>query len=223
LPCTTNPAGKDKHSNESTFQAELLSHRKILPFVLPATPIDPANYFVLTNDISVTIILRMSVTAVDVAIVQRCYPQIYLACHTRHKRAASTEHHLSERDSPLLSHLDLKVPISHGELATHLGVRASTLSAAIDRLEKFGYVERLQQARDRRVVMLCLTQKGAAARAATSVLDQDRVAAILSRLTKKNRAAALAGLEILAKASRDFMKASGNKKVRSAGQRITSC
>jgi len=153
----------------------------------------------------------MLVTTLDVAIVQKCYPQIYLACHTRHKRAASTEHHLSERDSPLLSHLNLKAPISHGELATHLGVRPSTLSAAISKLEQLGYVERSQEAKDRRMVMLKLTQKGAAARAATSVLDHDRVTAILSRLSKKDKMAALAGLELLANASKDFMKQSAKK------------
>jgi DNA-binding MarR family transcriptional regulator len=151
----------------------------------------------------------MSVTTVDVATVQECYPQIYLACHTRHNRAASTEHHLSERDSPLLSHLSVKVPISHGELAAHMAVRPSTLSGAISKLEKLGYVERRQEAKDRRLVMLRLTQKGATARAATSVLDPDRVAAILSRLSKKDKMLALAGLEILANASRDFMKRTG--------------
>jgi DNA-binding MarR family transcriptional regulator len=147
----------------------------------------------------------MSVTPSDVAVVQKCYPQIYLACHTRHKRAATTDHRLSQRDSPLLSHLDVTVPISHGDLAAHLGVRASTLTAAIDKLEKAGYVERRQEASDRRVTMLTLTEKGAAARAATSVLDQDRVAAILSRLSKKDKTVALAGLELLASASRALM------------------
>jgi len=156
----------------------------------------------------------MSVSLVDVAIVQKCYPQIYLACHTRHKRAASTGHRLSERDSPLLSHLSLTVPISHGELAAHLGIGRPTLSAAISKLEKLGYVERRQESADRRVVMVWLTQKGAVARAATSVLDYDRVEAILSRLSKKDKSMALAGLEILAKASRDFMEQSGKKKAR---------
>ena len=154
---------------------------------------------------------RMAVTTLEIATVQKCYPQIYLACHTRHKRAASTEHHLSERDSPLLSHLSLKTPISHGELATHLGVRPSTLSAAISKLEKLGYVERRPKAEDRRVVTLRLTPRGAAARAATSVLDQDRVAAILFRLSGKDKALALAGLEVLANASRDFMKEGGKR------------
>jgi MarR family transcriptional regulator, organic hydroperoxide resistance regulator len=158
----------------------------------------------------------MPVTTLDIAVVQRCYPQIYLACHTRHKRAARTEHHLSERDSPLLSHLNVSVPISHGELARHLGVRPSTLSAAISKLERFGYVERRRETKDRRIVLLRLTQKGAEARAATSVLDQDRVAAILSVLTKEDKARALAGLQILATASRDFMKQSSEKTRRHA-------
>jgi MarR family transcriptional regulator, organic hydroperoxide resistance regulator len=155
--------------------------------------------------------LHMPVTTLDTAIVQRCYPQIYLACHTRHQRAASTEHHLSEKDSPLLSHLNVSVPISHGDLATHLGVRPSTLSAAINKLERFGYVERRQKAKDLRVVLLWLTQKGAAARAEASVLDQKRVTAILSRLNKNDKATALSGIQILAKASRDFMKESEKK------------
>lgn len=158
----------------------------------------------------------MPVTTLDIAVVQKCYPQIYLACHTRHKRAASTEHHLSERDSPLLSHLNVLAPISHGDLARHLGVRPSTLSAAINKLERLGYVDRRPEPKDRRVVLLWLTQKGAEARSATSVLDQDRVAAILSRLTKKDKATALAGLQILANASRDFMTQSGKKTRRRA-------
>jgi hypothetical protein len=32
-----------------------------------------------------------------IQVVQVSYPQIYLACHTRHERKRSTEHHLSAR------------------------------------------------------------------------------------------------------------------------------
>jgi MarR family transcriptional regulator, organic hydroperoxide resistance regulator len=156
----------------------------------------------------------MSVTIAEIAAVQKYYPQIYLACHTRHKRARSNEYRLSERDSPLLSHLDLTAPITHGELAAHLGLRPSTLTAAVSRLERLGYVDRRQETKDRRVVTLRLTQKGADARAVTSVLDQDRVAAILSTLSRKKKAAALTGLQILAEASGNFMKHSGRKEGR---------
>jgi len=34
-------------------------------------------------------------------IVQVTYPQVYLACHTRHQRRRTSEHRLSERDSAI--------------------------------------------------------------------------------------------------------------------------
>ncbi|HEV3485360.1 MAG TPA: hypothetical protein VG106_08135, partial [Vicinamibacterales bacterium] len=58
--------------------------------------------------------------------VQRFYPQIYLACHVDHVRAASTKWRLSSRDASVLSHLDKDVAISPRALASHLGVVAST-------------------------------------------------------------------------------------------------
>jgi hypothetical protein len=33
-----------------------------------------------------------------IRVVQLSYPQVDLACHTRHQRKRSTEHHLSARD-----------------------------------------------------------------------------------------------------------------------------
>jgi DNA-binding MarR family transcriptional regulator len=66
--------------------------------------------------------------------IQRLFPQIYLACHVDHVRAASTAWDLSSHDSSILVHLDREKPISPRDLAKHLGVAASTLSAAIARL-----------------------------------------------------------------------------------------
>src|SRR5215213_11135960 len=71
--------------------------------------------------------------------VQRLYPQIYLACHVDHVRASSTRWRLSARDSSILAHLDLNRGMSPRTLARHLGVAASTLSAAIRRLAELGY------------------------------------------------------------------------------------
>ena len=78
----------------------------------------------------------------DVELVQRYYPQIYLACHKRHIRASSTGYRLSARDSSILVHLSETVPVTPTELAAHLSVRGSTLSAAIQRLEALGYLLR---------------------------------------------------------------------------------
>jgi DNA-binding MarR family transcriptional regulator len=105
----------------------------------------------------------MTVSSRDIEIMQRCYPQIYLACHQRHVRAASTRFRLSARDSSILAHLSESIPMAPTALAAHLGVGGSTLSAAIANLETLGYVERQPVPRDRRSVGLTLTRQGAAA------------------------------------------------------------
>jgi MarR family transcriptional regulator, organic hydroperoxide resistance regulator len=137
--------------------------------------------------------------------IQRCYPQIYLACHTRHVRASSTPHRLSARDSSLLVHLSPTHPRAPGELAAHMGVGASALSAAIRRLSGLGYLQRSQNRSDRRAACLTLTQQGAEAMAATSVLDQDRLASLVSLLTSEQRRRAIEGINLLAAASRQLV------------------
>src|ERR1700730_4491442 len=140
--------------------------------------------------------------ASEVELVQRCYPQIYLACHKRHIRASSTAYRLSARDSSILAHLSDSAPVTPSELAAHLSVRGSTLSAAIHQLEALGYLQRKRIHRDRRTVALTLKLQGVKAMEETSVLDSERVAAVLARLTHTERKRALEGLELLAKASK---------------------
>ena len=134
--------------------------------------------------------------------VQRYYPRIYLACHVDHVRARSTPYRVSAKDSALLSHLDTREPVTAGQLAGHLGVVPSTLSEAIKRLERLGYLLRARRAGDRRRVELRLTEAGAEAIAATSVLDTSRLARLLRRLKPAERKRAVAGLALLARAAR---------------------
>ena len=141
-------------------------------------------------------------TAIEV--IQRCYPQIYLACHVKHIRATTTAHRLSARDSSLLVHLSPTVPTTPTALAAHMGVGASSLSAVISRLAKLGYLQREQNLRDRRAVELRLTEQGAKAMSATSVLDPNRLAAVLNRLTDNERLRVLEGMEFLANACRQL-------------------
>jgi DNA-binding MarR family transcriptional regulator len=140
----------------------------------------------------------------SVAAVQRYYPQIYLACHVDHVRAVSTPHRVSAKDSTLLSHLEETQGMTAGQLARHLGVAASTLSAAIARLEALGYLTRTPGPRDRRTIELRLTALGAEAMAATSVLDRRRVAGLLGRLTVAECRRAITGLALLARAAREL-------------------
>jgi MarR family transcriptional regulator, organic hydroperoxide resistance regulator len=138
--------------------------------------------------------------------VLRFYPQIYLACHVDHVRAASTEWQLSARDSSILAHLDRVTATSPRELARHLGVQPSTLSAALARLETLGYIASTASAGDRRRRELRLTERGAEAMAATSVLDRTRVRELLAQLPAEDRDAGVRGLGILARAARALRK-----------------
>ena len=144
----------------------------------------------------------MPVSNRDVRIVQTAYPQIYFACHTRHVRRASTATRLSATDSTLLAHLDEDDAVRPTTLAEHLGLAASTLSAAIARLGALGYVVQGRDARDGRAIDLRLSAKGAAAMQASSVLDSARVKRMLGRLKRGDRELALEGLALLATAAR---------------------
>jgi DNA-binding MarR family transcriptional regulator len=142
------------------------------------------------------------VTNRDVRQVQVAYPQIYFACHTRHIRRISTAERLSATDSTLLAHLDERAPVRSTTLARHLGLAASTLSAAISRLAGLGYVLQERDGRDRRVIGLRLSRRGAAAMQASSVLEVPRVRRMLARLAPAERRRALDGLNLLARAAR---------------------
>jgi DNA-binding MarR family transcriptional regulator len=136
--------------------------------------------------------------------IQRWYPQIYLACHTRHQRASSSDARLSANDSSVLAHLDERDAMTAGNLARHLGIGASTLSATINRLVKLGYITRTPATSDRRTIELRLSKTGARAMQGSSVLESARVAALLAELTPGEQQLALDGLALLARAARQL-------------------
>jgi DNA-binding MarR family transcriptional regulator len=136
--------------------------------------------------------------------IQRLYPQIFVACHNDHIRAASTGWRISSQDSSVLVHLDRNAGTRPSALAKHLGVAPSTLSATIARLEKLGYLSSTPHERDRRRRELRLTARGGEAIAATSVLDGERVRAMVKKLTPTELTAAVRGLGLLARAAREI-------------------
>ena len=138
----------------------------------------------------------------DVFEVQRLYPQIYIACHTDHVRATSTTWRISSQDSSILVHLDRNSGTRPRALAEHLGVAPSTLSAAIARLSELGYLTSKPNDIDRRKRELRLTARGTEAIASTSVLNAERVQALLDKLQPDERKAAVRGLALLARAAR---------------------
>ena len=156
---------------------------------------------------------RASVRRVDeVAQLLAYYPQIYHACHARHRRDPATEGVLSERQASILDHLDEVDAVSLKELAAHMGVTASTMSISVDRLVVGGWVQRGRDPDDARKVRLRLTPAGARMKAAQSVLDPNRVRAMLRRLAPPERADALRGLALLARAATEEITDSGRGK-----------
>jgi DNA-binding MarR family transcriptional regulator len=141
------------------------------------------------------------VMADDVRRIQRAYPQLYLACHREHA-TRRRGHGLSDRDSSLLAHLDELAPVTAGALAKHLGVGPSTITEAIDRLEAKQLVERTRRGRR---VELRITAAGGELMQASSVLDRERVEAMIAAVPARDRDAAVRGLELLASAARRLM------------------
>ena len=129
------------------------------------------------------------------------YPQIYFACHTRHVVDPESRRLLSRHQASILDHLDEIDPTSVNELARHMGVTPATMSLAIDRLERKGYVARARDSADKRRVHVRLTSAGVRMRDATSVLDRSRVEDLLARLNERERQTAIHGLTLLATAA----------------------
>lgn len=129
------------------------------------------------------------------------YPKIFHACHTRHVKDPASGVVLSAHQASILDHLDEVEPTTLAGLARHAGVTASTMSIAVDRLVRKGYVTRVRDQDDARRVQLRLTSAGSVVRGANSVLDADRVHAMLERLNEADMAHALHGLEKLAHAA----------------------
>ncbi len=134
------------------------------------------------------------------------YPRIYFACHTRHVIDPETNEKLTNNQVSILDHLDGEEPTSLYELATHMGVPPSTMSITINRLEQGGYVVRRKNKIDARKVEILLSEEGIRIRKAKSILDPERVSAMLQRLSEKERQVALDGLGLLAFAAEMEMK-----------------
>ena len=148
----------------------------------------------------------------DVRALLEAYPRIYFACHTRHVQDPETGGELSAHQASILDHLDEVDALSMTSLAEHMGVTVATMSLAIDRLEHRGYVRRDRDPQDGRRVLLRVTKAGARIRDAKSVLDPIRVEQMLNHLSAADRAAALRGLALLARAANDHMRSMSRQK-----------
>jgi DNA-binding MarR family transcriptional regulator len=133
--------------------------------------------------------------------VQVAFPQIYFACHTRHRRRRTSMHRISARDSTILAHLSRQTPTTPARLAEHLGVARSTLSEALKRLIDLGLVERPSV----RTAGVRLSARGADAIQSDSVLETERLRSALELLSVAEQRLVARGLTTLAEACRRLM------------------
>ena len=140
-----------------------------------------------------------------VLLLQRLYPQIYIACHTDHVKAASSAVRLSAHDSAILAHFQDSGALQPSELARHLGIARSTMSQSLKKLVSLGYVAVQKNPSDRRELRLRLTGQGRSAMQAASVLDYTKVKTLLQNLSPAQRQTSLDGLGLLAEAAGKMM------------------
>ncbi len=129
------------------------------------------------------------------------YPRIFFACHSRHVRDEGASRTLSAHQASILDHLDEVEPMGLTELARHMGVTTSTMSLAVDRLERQGYMVREKDPADGRRVRLRLTEAGGRIKEKDKVLDPERLRAVLGRLPPWELEDAVHGLALLARAA----------------------
>jgi MarR family transcriptional regulator, organic hydroperoxide resistance regulator len=135
------------------------------------------------------------------------YARIYFACHARHVHDPDSGTKVSARQASILSHLDSVEPTAVSALAAHMGVTVSTMSIALDRLERQGYVARTRAENDARVRHVRLTAAGERLRGAQKVLEPRLVRALLLGLSPAHRRDALRGLKLLGNAAGELVKA----------------
>jgi DNA-binding MarR family transcriptional regulator len=85
--------------------------------------------------------------------------------------------------------------ITAGQLASYLRIHPGTLSTALARLEKRGLLQRRRDVRDKRRVMLALTEKGRRLDVPTSGTIESAAARVLARVSQRDRAATLRCLQ----------------------------
>lgn len=147
------------------------------------------------------------ITASEAAdLLEQFYPRIYLACHTRHVNDPGKNVKLTANQASILDHLDEEEPVTLQELSLHMGVTPSTMSITVNRMVTLGYVQRDKDKGDSRKVRLKLSKEGLKVKKSKSVLDGERVKAMLQRLTADELTTALKGLGLLSYAAELEMK-----------------
>jgi DNA-binding MarR family transcriptional regulator len=108
---------------------------------------------------------------------------------------------LSQHERQLLHHVPAAGGIPLGNVSNHLGIPKSSASEQVKSLERRGFLSRRRDPEDERRLLIVLTTKGQERVASDSVLDVERLAGALKKLSTMERVALLAALERLTAAA----------------------
>jgi DNA-binding MarR family transcriptional regulator len=127
------------------------------------------------------------------------FPAVYLRfCRRRDK----SEMQITPQMDAVLHHLAMSGPLTVGEMARHFGRAQSVVSEIVSGMEKKRLLERMRDARDRRRVLVWLTDEARAVLARRAeVLDPERVARAMRRLDVTQRTALVEGMRALVQAA----------------------
>jgi DNA-binding MarR family transcriptional regulator len=131
------------------------------------------------------------------------FTELYAAVYLRfHRRRGKGGPRLTARQWAILQHLALSGPLTVGECARHLDRAQSVVSEIVDGLEGHRLLERMRDARDRRRVLVWLSDAGQRYLARErQVLDVDRLAGVAARMSAADKRALLTGMRALVRAA----------------------
>ena len=135
----------------------------------------------------------------DDAAAMREFAELFKATYLRfHRRRKKQDPGLTSQQWAVLQHLTLTGPLTVGECARHLERAQSVVSEIIDGMEKRGVLERMRDARDRRKVLVWLSDAGQLAlQKEQQVLDPELLMRAASTLSASEKTALLTGMRAL--------------------------
>jgi DNA-binding MarR family transcriptional regulator len=140
----------------------------------------------------------VSTAKADAADFGEMFPAVYLRFHRRDGKTPA----LPGASRAVLQHLAGAGPLTIGELGAHLDRAQSVVSEIVDHLERDGLLERLRDPRDRRRVLVWLTDAGTEGIARDrEVLSRDLLATAMAAMTAADRTALLRGMRALLRAA----------------------
>src|SRR3977135_3154807 len=98
---------------------------------------------------------------------------------------------LSQHERQLLHHVPAVGGIPLGDVSSHLGIPKSSASEQVKSLERRGFLTRRRDPEDERRLSIVLTPEGQERVASDSVLDVERLAVALKKLSSTERVALL--------------------------------